>query len=131
MKNKILLLTLNLVFVSISYAQTSFSCIYREYCIWNEYTEKFVNCEGYEEMSLFVVNKNETLFTHTIESMKSTYYVESSEYDSENEVFTYTTKSDVGNDYLYIFDPKNKEIRVLYVSDGKTMLIRFYVKAIF
>jgi hypothetical protein len=77
------------------------------------------------------MNKDETMFTHTIESMKSTYYVTSSEYDKEKEVWSYYVTSDVGNKYLYIFDPKNKEIRALYVKDGKSILIAFTVKAIF
>ena len=114
------------------FAQLSFSCTYREYCSWNEYTEKFGNCEGYEESSLFVMNDGETMFTHTAETMKSTYYVTSKEYNAENDVYTYFVTSDVGNKYYYIFDPKNKEIRALYSDEnGKSMLLRFYVKAIF
>lgn len=77
------------------------------------------------------MNESETMFTHTIESMQSTYYVSEREYDSENDVWTYNVTSDVGNKYLYIFDPKNKEVRALYVRDGKTMLLTFYVKAVF
>jgi hypothetical protein len=128
MKTLILFFTLTLTFATGLFAQISFSCSYREYCTWNEYTEKFGNCEGYEESSLFVMNKDETMFTHTIESMKSTYYVTDSEYDDANEVWSYTVTSDVGNEYLYVFDPKNKEIRAF---DGKKTLIRFYVKATF
>ena len=112
-------------------AQTSFSCHYREYCYYNDYTEEFGNCEGYEESSLFVMNDNETMFTHTIESMKSTYYVQEREYDSEKELWFYTVTSDVGNKYIYVFDPMNKEIRLLFTEDEKTVLLRFYVKAIF
>ncbi len=128
-----LILTVLIVF-SIHFttkAQTSFSCYYREYCYWNEYTEEFGNCEGYEESSLFVMNDNETMFTHTIESMKSTYYVNEREYESEKELWFYSVTSDVGNKYLYVFDPKNKEVRAVYVRDGKTVLLRFYVKAVF
>ncbi|MDG0972896.1 MAG: hypothetical protein P8O07_01945 [Crocinitomicaceae bacterium] len=114
-------------------AQVSFSCTYREYCEWNDYTESFeTDCNGYEDVSLFVMNKSETLFTHTTETRKSTYYVTEREYDSVNDVYTYSVKSDVGNSYYYIFDIKNKEVRAVYVDvNGKTQLIRFYVKAIF
>lgn len=114
------------------FAQVSFSCNYREYCSWNNYTERFGDCNGYEESSLFVMNDSETMFTHTIESMKSTYYVTSREYDAENEVYTYFVTSDVGNKYYYVFDPKNKEVRAMYTDDNdETTLLRFYVKAIF
>jgi hypothetical protein len=114
------------------FAQVSFSCVYREYCNWNEYTEKFGNCQGYEESSLFVMNEAETMFTHTIETMKSTYYVTSKKYDADNDVYTYDVTSDIGNKYFYIFDPKNKEIRAVFSDENeKSVLIRFYVKAIF
>jgi len=131
MKQTIIILTLALLGLTNLKAQTSFSCIYRQYCYWNEKTEKYGNCEGYEESSLFVMNKAETMFTHTIETLKSTYYVESKEYDEINDVYTYFVTSDVGNKYYYIFDPKNKEVRAVFTKEGKTILINFTVKAIF
>jgi hypothetical protein len=112
-------------------AQSSYSCNYREYCDWNSLTQKYEQCEGYAESSLFVMNKLETLFTHTLESIKSTYYVESKSYDSKNDVYTYNVVSDVGNKYYYIFDPKNKEVRAVFSTDNKVKMIRFKVKAIF
>ena len=76
------------------------------------------------------MNESETLFTHTTETIKSTYYVKEKEYD--NEVFAYTVTSNVGNEYYYIFDLKHKKVRAVFVNDeGKTMLLRFLVKAIF
>ena len=131
MKQTILIMTFALFGLTNLKAQVSFSCTYREYCYWNETTKKFVDCEGYEESSLFVMNKAETFFTHTIETIKSTYYVESKEYDEKNDVYTYNVTSDVGNKYYYIFDPKNKEVRAVFQRDGKTVLTTFTVKAIF
>ena len=131
MKKQFLTIALTLINVAGLIAQTSFSCYYREFCEWNESTEKFGNCEGYEESSLFVMNKDETMFTHTIETMKSTYYINNSDYDAEKGLWTYSVTSDVGNKYIYVFDPKNKEIRAGFLKDGKTMMIRFYIKAIF
>ena len=114
------------------FSQVSFSCTYREYCSWNDYKQKYENCKGYEESSIFVMNQAETMFTHTTETMKSSYYVNSSEYDSEYDVYTYFVTSDVGNKYYYIFDLKNKEIRVLIKDENDNLqLLRFYVKAIF
>jgi hypothetical protein len=112
-------------------AQTSYSCYYREYCDWNEYAEKFEDCQGYEEASLFTVSENETMFSHTIETMKSTYFITEKEYDWEKNITTFYTTSDVGNKYIYIYDPDNKEIRVLISDEDGTRLLRFYVKAIF
>ena len=122
-----------LTFVGITFlnGQISFSCNYRQYCDWNDNNKQFENCSGYEENSLFVLNKTETMFTHTIETMKSAYYVNSKEHDEEKDVWSYQVSSDVGNQYLYVFDPKNKQIRVLCVIDGKAKLIIYTVKAIF
>lgn len=130
MKTIIFLLFCLLGFTGIK-AQVSFSCTHRQYCYWNETTKKYEDCEGYDESSLFVMNKAETMFTHTIESIKSTYYVGSKEYDEKNDVYTYNVTSDVGNKYYYIFDPKHKEVRAVYTKDGKTVLITFTVKAMF
>lgn len=128
---KIIIIAFSLFVFTNMKSQTSFSCTYREYCRWNEYSKTYDKCEGYEESSLFVMNNSETMFTHTIESIKSTYYVDEREYDSKNDVYTYSVTSDVGNKYYFVFDPKNKEVRALYIRNGETILLRFYVKSIF
>ena len=129
---KIIFISLMMLVPGISIkAQISFSCYYREYCKWNQYYEKYEDCSGFEESSLFVMNKAETMFTHTIETMKSTYYVNEKNYDDENEVWTYFVISDTGNKYFYVFDPKNNEIRAVFKRDEETILVRFYIKAIF
>jgi hypothetical protein len=112
-------------------AQTSYSCYYREYCQWNSETKKFENCEGSKESSLFEMNEKETMFTHTTESLQSSYYVKSKKYDAENKVWLYTVKSDVGNSYVYVFDAESKQIKVLITSGDEIKMVRFYVKSIF
>jgi hypothetical protein len=131
MKKILLLLFFGFFYCSVINAQVSFSCIYRQYCHWNPDSEEFENCEGYEESSLFVLSENETMFTHTTESLKSTYFVTSKEYDADKEIWTYDVTSDVGNDYYYIFDPKNKQVRAVFVQDGETLMVIFTVKAVF
>ena len=124
MNVKKLILTL-LAIVSIQFtttAQTSFSCSYREYCPWNENLETFDNCEGYEESSLFVMNERETMLTHTTETITSTYYLRNGESDSEYDVITFDATSDVGNEYFFVFDPDNKEIRLVYTRDDETRI---------
>ena len=40
--------------------------------------------------------------------------------------------SDVGNEYRYLFDFKNEEVKAMYEDeDGDSVLIRWYVKSIF
>lgn len=113
------------------FAQVSFSCYYREYCTWNDFTESYSRCEGDKEASLFVMNDKETMFTHTTESIKSTYYINDKEYDESNETYIYFVTSDVGNKYIYVFDPGNKEVRILIEKNDEFVIVRFYVKAIF
>jgi hypothetical protein len=109
-------------------AQVSFSCKYQEICNWNLETEEFENCEGHEENSIFKMNSDESSFTHTDEQMQSIYYVTSKEYDSENDVKTYIVTSDAGNEYYFIFDTKNKEIRVVFNQEERTLLITFTIE---
>ncbi len=130
MKKIILILVFTIPLIA--FGQISFSCEYREYCDWNEVSEKFEDCRGYEEASLFTMNKDQTMFTHTIESMKSTYYVKNKIETDDDEYFGYDVVSDVGNEYRYLFDFKNEEVKVLSVDEnGNSVLIRWYVKSIF
>ena len=113
-------------------AQVSFSCYYREVCPWNESKQQYSDdCNGREEASLFVMNDDETMFTHTTASAKTTYYVKEREYDEKNDLFAYDVVSDVGNTYYFIFDPNNNEIRFLSDDDDYETMTRYLVKAIF
>jgi hypothetical protein len=133
MKHLFFVIITLIVFSLHSKAQVSFSCYYREICEWNNEEKTFDNCKGYEESSLFVMNKSETMFTHTTEDNKSTYYVDKKTYDEKSNVWIYTVTSDIGNKYLFVFDPKNKEIRALVLDSdmNQVLMIRFYVKMIF
>jgi len=111
-----------------SFSQVYFSCDYREECEWNNHDEIFENCEKWEDPSMFRLNADASMFTHTTEKMKSTYYVESNEYDEEYDVYTYDVVSDVGNKYYWIIDLKNNEIRLLPTDKDEIYLVRFYVK---
>lgn len=124
---------LSFLFLCFTYvkAQTSFSCTHRMNCPWNEYTQEFDRGNSYEESSLFVMNEKQTMFSHTTESIKSSYYVTEVNYDKDNDVYSYSVTSDVGNKYTYIFDLEGKQIRALCVMNGKTTMVIYYVKAIF
>ena len=134
MKNILLLIFLTPI---ICFSQTSFSCDLKEQCSWNERNEDWKTCDdAYEDNSLFIMNKNETMFTHTTSEIKSTYYVkEKTNKDrSEEGFFTYEVVSDTGNEYYFIFDLKNKEVKAISMkgdNDDDWYLIRYYVKAVF
>jgi hypothetical protein len=131
MKKALLILGLSFGFYLSADAQVSYSCTYRQYCDWDSVLQQYSNCNGYDDNSLFVINKNETMFHHTTESLSSSYYVQGKEYDSKNELYIYDVVSDVGNKYHYMFDPTNKQVRATYTRDGKVILIIFTVKAVF
>jgi len=108
-------------------AQMNISCNYRETCLYNEETEKFDICDKIEDNSLFKINADMSVITHTTETIKSAYYVESKSED-ESGVVELQVTSDVGNEYIYFIDIENKEVRIAAKSDGQIILIRFYIK---
>lgn len=114
------------------FCQTSFSCNYKEISVWNDATETFdVDVSAFENNSLFVLNKDRTMFTHTTETLKSTYYITEREKEDED-IYLYFVISDVGNEYLYMFDFKNREVKATgNDKDDNLYMIRYYVKAIF
>ena len=122
-----------LVFTQLSLiAQVSFSCNYKEFCYWSEITEDFKDCEKIDYASLFVFNESETMFTHTTEDGKSTYYINDTEYNSEDEIWTYFVTSDVGNEYMFLVSPRNKKIAALSMdADDQKVIVTFYIKSIF
>jgi hypothetical protein len=131
------LLLLLFVVPIICFSQTSISCEYKEQCQWNQYEGNWYDCgNSYEDNSLFVMNKDETMFTHTTSEIKSTYYVKKARYtqeDQENGFFAYDVVSDAGNEYYFIFDLENKEVKGVSTSGEQDdwYLIRWYVKSIF
>ncbi len=127
----ILAFILSVCLFSTSKSQISISCDYQSYCQWNENLKKFQNCNGYDASSMFSFNEKETMFTHTTSEMTSTYYITKSSYNEELDIFTYDVVSDVGNDYVYVVDMKNKEIRALFHTEGKTYMVIFVIKSMF
>ena len=116
----------------IGFGQVNFSCNFKEFCAWDKVSEDWKqDCNHFENNCLFVMNEDETMFVHTTEKMKSTYYIKE-KLSSEDNQFTYNVVSDVGNKYFYIFDMKNKEVKAISEDEnGNSVLIRWYVKSIF
>ena len=131
---KIIILFIAITSAFTTFSQTSLSCTYRETCLWLPSIQKWsTDCSGYEESSLFVVNDDETVFIHTTEDIKSSYYVTSKE-SGEDGMFTYYVMSDVGNKYFVVIDTNSKELKFVDTSDddsSKWRLVRWYIKAIF
>ncbi|MCX7833325.1 MAG: hypothetical protein N2490_03860 [Ignavibacteria bacterium] len=115
---------------SLSYSQTHIETYYREYCYWNYYTEKYDDCDGYAEFSTFDISEDWSYWVHTTPIMQSTYYVLKTEYNEDYELTYYYVESDAGNNYIYVFDIMNNEIRIFGVNkEDEPFILTFYVSA--
>jgi hypothetical protein len=123
--------TLLLLFLSSqAFSQLNISCKYREMCLWNEASESFEDCKGYDENSRFRINQDETMFIHTTESIQSAYYINEKEIDEETGVMIYYVESDVGNEYVYFFDLEHDEVRIAAEMEGEMVMVRFMIKKV-
>lgn len=126
MKKIFLILTILCTFKM--YSQLSLSCNYKELRYWNETKETFEDGKVWEENSLFEINKNQTMITHTTDEGSSTYYIKSSSYEDDIMTATFQVVSDNGNKYVMFLDAKNRLIKVIGADE---ILIIFYVKSAF
>ncbi|MBL0049642.1 MAG: hypothetical protein IPP32_16270 [Bacteroidetes bacterium] len=106
--------------------QAVYACTYQQLCNWNAQTEQFDDCnEGQAQNSSFEINKAESVIFQKIQNVNSAFKVKSKEFDRKQGVTIYFVMSDNGNNFYFIFDKKNKEVRVLTKSKGKSSLELF------
>jgi hypothetical protein len=105
---------------------------YKQTCYWNESKSTFDNCsDNTEYPSMFTLNADQTIFTHTTSTIKSSYYVKDKEYKSEYDSYVYNVTSDVGNKYMFIIDLKNKLMKILssgHSSSSDDYLLKYSIK---
>jgi len=127
------LLTIILILLgSIIYAQIDLKCDYREFCIYNENTERFSNCLNEYENSIFKFNKDETVFTHEIGDKSRTYYVTDIDHNKTEGEFIYYVTANKTN-YIVQVDLETRLLRIIeenYISPSKVCLIRYYISEI-
>ncbi len=122
---------------SLCFTQLSLSSEFISVCYWNQEQSIWDNCSVKSEYnSLFVVNKNETMFTHTTSEVKSTYYVKEPDYDNadaDKGIYAYDVVSDVGNEYYFIFDLGIKEVKIVSTrgEPHEWYMNRIFIKSIF
>jgi len=133
---KIAVLIITILFGAISSsASTYVSCTHRS--IYESYTKEdgktgFTFMEKFSENSVFIISETEEMFVHKNDDMVSSYYVgPNPEYNDSTKVWTITVTSDVGNEYLYMFDFKNKIVKALIARKDKSILVMFHIKAVF
>ncbi len=130
MKLKLFIMIVILAVSQMASAQYYFSCDERTNCNIDSETGDFTDCSTEEYNCLFELNESMTMFTHTISTMKSTYYVKSSEKstnDNGEAIFIFQVISDAGNKYKYIFCPEGKYINAV----GKGYILSFRIKNAF
>lgn len=127
---RLLLLVILLCSGQVLMAQTAFFSTDKvTYCDWDNANNEFINCNESPESSLFKLNDGETMFLHTTESLSSSYFVQSKEYDKGTDTYSYKVKSDAGNSYTFIVDLKNDKFSVVGVNkSGSVYLLRHRIK---
>ncbi len=116
-----------LILSQLCYSQTHVEAYYREYCYYNDSTEKYDDCYGYDELSTFDISEDWSYWIHTTPKMQSTYYVIDSQYMDKYELTFYYVESDAGNKYIYVFDIMKDEIRIFgYNKEGEKFILTFF-----
>ena len=132
MKKFLLMIVLIAGVMSVSAQSMYVSSEKRQTCYWNEALSKFSGCgdiESYE--SLFVLNGDATIFTHTTSKIKSSYYVKDKVYNKEKDLTTYDVVSDVGNKYQFIIGDGAVNFVILSTGHAKSeddYIIKFPIK---
>jgi hypothetical protein len=132
MKTIILSCVMAVLTVAVQAQTMHISTSSKQTCYWNESTQKFDKCgDDAEYVSLFTINPDETVFTHTTNDIKSSYFVSKKTYNSEYDEFEYDVTSDVGNKYTFFVDLKNNLVKIMssgHDNGADDYLISFTVK---
>lgn len=131
---KLLQLSIMVLAAGVIHAQTvHISTDYKQTCYWNTSTSSFDKCgDNSEYASMFTINESETIFTHTTNDIKSSYYVKDKEYKAAYDAYVYNVTSDVGNKYMFIVDLKNKLVKIMsatHTDASDDYLIKFSIKS--
>jgi len=132
MKLRLLSLSLLLLACSLTKAQTYVSTSNKQTCYWVTSSKLFDKCGTNDEFSsMFVINADQTIITHTTNDIKSSYYVNSKDYMTECNCYTYSVTSDVGNKYTFFMDFDKNAVKILssgHTDESDDYLILFTIK---
>ena len=113
-------------------AQTYVSSDKRQTCYWDDASQKLSVCDNEEAfVSMFTLNADETMFVHTTEKLKSSYYVKGKTFNSEADVYTYDVMSDVGNKYQFILGKSSVNFVILSIGHAENKddyIMKFPIK---
>lgn len=110
----------------------SYACDAMSECGYSTDDDGTYDCDDYESFSsLFELDENGRMFTHTISTMQSTYYVKASRYDNTLDALILDVVSDAGNYYTYAFYKYENKVTAQKGSGYGSYIIRFRVKNVF
>lgn len=84
--------------------------------------------EDKESVTFFEFNEGMTMFKHTTPTLTSSYIINSSKQDEENETWEFSITSDVGNKYVMILNPGEKKLSFLVKKEDSIIVIQHSIK---
>lgn len=106
---------------------TFYSVDTRRTCEWDNNKKEFFNCNTQGEKSIFELNSDETIISHTTNTMKSQYYIREKTFENNANTITYVTKSDVGLDRNFVMDEGKNYIHIVMEQDSKVYAVSFHI----
>jgi hypothetical protein len=121
MKKIVIIVTL-LLLTLMGGAQVSVTTKSYRTCFMDEKNRSYSDCVCHETFnSSFTFSRSMKVFYHITEETTSIYFIDSVLYEDNKEIY-YTT-SDVGNNYLYIFDYLDEKLIYIYPVDGSYVIV--------
>ncbi len=102
-----------------------------DYCVYDSVQKNFKICTNKPDASsLFELNANGTMFTHTTADLTSRYYVKSKKFDKDLNVYEYQVMSDVGNGYtFYVPVSGSGFFSILKDNGNQSYLLKHHIKS--
>ena len=79
-------------------------------------------------VTFFDFNAEMTMFKHTTPTITSSYIINSSEQDEENNTWQFEITSDVGNKYTMVLNPGESKLSFLVKKDDSLIVIQHSIK---
>lgn len=132
---KIKLLTILFSIILTNTFSQSITTEIAQYCDYDTTLDLWKDCTmDYNHTSLFVINEQETMITHTTIDNKSTYYITNKTVElneKKEKIWMYTVNSDLGKQYIIKINPIARTILCVYSVDNEIKGTTFTIKSIF
>jgi hypothetical protein len=129
MKNLLFLFGILALLLQEAAAQMHITTNYQRNYQYDAEAEDFILIgEDSESVTFFEFNEGMTMFKHTTPTMTSSYIINSTKKDEENETWEFAITSDVGNKYMMILNPTEKKLSFLVKKDDGIIVIQHSIK---